>query len=513
MDDGASGLPRADTVTMRREQIRGSALLVVGRVLSLLLTTTTQVVIVRALTKGDFGGFAYALAIAGASRLLLSLGQGKLLSRFVAKYEEERDYPRMAGSMVLAVATIMVTSAVLLTALFLLPRTLIGSAVSDPATVTIVLILVFLAPLEALDQVFVALFAAFSNPRAIFFRKFLFTPVLRLAVVLALVITGSSVTFLAVGYVAAGVVGLAVSVLVFIKVLRERDLIRHLRGRVVLPYRAVFGFSVPLLTGELFLLSLNFSGVFILGFVASTAEVADYRAMYSPARLNTTVLMAFTPMFLPLAARLFARADIGALRQSYWHTGALVAVFSFPVFALTGPLAPNLAVALFGERYADAAPVLALLSIGYYFSVVLGFNTFVLQVCQRIRFLVCVNAFVAVLNVALSLVLVQVYGAVGIAAANMTALVTQNLLAQWALRRALDTAFIDRSYLRCYVAIVLAAAAVWVFRELVDPGLAFSLVAAAVASFLVLLVSRDAIQLGETFPELRRLPGIRRLVG
>ena len=179
------------------------------------------------------------------------------------------------------------------------------------------------------------------------------------------------------------------------------------------------------------MMTLSFGGVFILGYFHSNAEVADYRAMVSPAHLNSTVLNAFTPMFLPLAARLFARADIGGLRRSYWHTGAVVAVLSFPVFALTGPFAPDLAVVLFGARYADAGVVLALLSVGYYFSVMLGFNAYVLQVCERVRFLVGVNASAAVLNVAMSLLLVQRYGAVGIAAANLTALVVQNLLKQW----------------------------------------------------------------------------------
>ena len=56
----------------------------------------------------DFGAFGYALALAAAGRTLLSLGQGKLLSRFMAKYEEERDFDRMFGSMFLAVGTIVV---------------------------------------------------------------------------------------------------------------------------------------------------------------------------------------------------------------------------------------------------------------------------------------------------------------------------------------------------------------------------------------------------------------------
>jgi O-antigen/teichoic acid export membrane protein len=512
-EDASSVRSGADTADMRRTHVRGSALLVMGRVLTLVLTTATQIIVVRALTKEEFGAFGYALALAAAGRTLLSLGQGKLLSRFMAKYEEQRDFDRMFGSMFLAVGTIMVTSTITVGALFLLSDALIGSAVQDPATVEVVLILIFLAPLEALDQVFVSLFAVFSKPRAIFFRKYLFTPGLRLGVVLALALTGASVTFLAVGYLAAGVVGLVVYVFVFVQVLRERGLLQHLRPRrLVLPYRAVFSFSLPLITGELLLLSLNVGGVFTLGYFHSAAEVASYRAVFNPARLNTAVLGAFMPLFLPLAARLFARADIEGLRKAYWHTGVFVAVLTFPVFAVTGPLAPDLTVLLFGEAYADSGPVLALLSIGYYFSAVMGFNTYTLQVCERIRFLVVVNVSVALFNIALSLLLGWQYGAVGVATANMTSLVVLNLLNQWALRRAIGTAFIDRTCVRSYLAIFAGATGLWTFQTLVHPGFAIGLVVAAATSFAVLLASRNAMELGETFPELRNVPLVRRIV-
>lgn len=502
-----------DHGAMRRSQMRGSTLLVAGRVLTLLLTTATQVVIVRALSMSDYGAFAYALAMAAAGRTLLSLGQGKLLSRFMAKYEEERDFDRMFGSMFLAIGTIMVTSTITLGTLFLLSGSTIESAVEDPDTVKVVLILIFLAPLEALDQVFVSLFAVFSKPRTIFFRKYLFTPGLRLAVVLTLALTGSSVTFLAVGYLGAALVGLVVYVLVFVRVLRERELLHQLRfRRIILPFRAVFSFSLPLITGELLLLSLNVGGVFILGYFHSAADVAGYRAVFNPARLNTAVLHAFVPLFLPLAARLFARADITGLRQAYWHTGAFVAVLSFPVFALTGPLAGDITVLLFGSAYADSGVVLALLSIGYYFSVVLGFNSYTLQVCEKIGFLVWVNVGMAALNVALSLLLVQRYAAVGVAAANLATLVVQNVINQWALRRAIGTSFIDRGCLRLYLVVLACAGALFAFQGLVDPPLVVGLVAAALASLIVLVSGRSAIQLADTFPELGRVPVVRWLV-
>jgi O-antigen/teichoic acid export membrane protein len=508
----APGAPETgDSHRMRRSQVRGSALLVGGRLITMVLTTATQVVVVRALTKNDFGGFAYALAIATAGQTLLSLGQGRLLSRFMAKYEEQQDYDRMFGAMALAVVTIAVTSTAFLALMFLLPRELIPAR--DPDTVQVVLILVFLAPIQALDQVFVSLFAVFSAPGAIFFRKYLFTPGLRLIVVILLAATGSTVTFLAVGYVVTGVIGLAVSMAVFLTVLRERGLLTKLRpSRIVVPYRAVFSFSMPLITGELLLMSFTVGGVLVLGYYQSAAEVASYRAVFNPSRLNTAVLGAFVPLFLPLAARLFERDDVAGLRRAYWHTGAFVAVLTFPIFALTGPLAPSLAVVLFGERYADSGAVLALLSVGYYFSTVLGFNAYTLQVCGRIRFLVGVNLSVAALNIGLCFALVRPLGALGIATANLVALVVQNLLQQWALRGALGTAFVDRGVTRCYLVIAACAAALWALQDLADPGPVIGFLAATAASLVVLMASRRAIELVDTFPELRRLPLVGRLL-
>lgn len=505
--------PEEDAATMGRRHVRGSTLLVVGRMASLLLGMATQVIIVRTLTKADFGAFAYALALAAAARTLLSLGQGKLLSRFMAGYEERRDFPRMFGAMFLAVATIAVTSVLSISALYFFSDALIGSAVDSSEAIRLVLILVLLSPLEALDQVFVSLFAVFSKPTAIFFRKYLLAPGLRLIVVVLLVVTGASVTFLAVGYVLASVAGLLLYLGLLVQVLRERKLLKELKPRqIIFPFRAVFAFSFPLITGELVLLSLNAGGVFVLGLYHSIVEVANYRSVFNSARLNTAITAAFVTLFLPIIARLHARNDIVGLRRTYWNTAAFVAVLTFPIFALTGPLAPETTVLLFGDRYADSAQVLALLAVGYYFNAMLGFNAYTLQVCGRIRYLVGVNVFIMAFNIGLSFLLAPRFAAVGVAAANCIALVTQNLLNQWALRGSIQTSWITRDCWNCYGAIVGCSAVLWVFQLLVTPGLVATLAAAVAASLVVLYVSLRALDLAATFPELRRVPLLGKLI-
>lgn len=505
--------PLESASDIHRSHLRGSTLLTFGRGVSLLLGMATQVIIVRTLTKADFGAFAFALALAAAARMALSLGQGRALSRFLAAYEERREYPKMFGAILLAVGTILITSVVGIGALYLFSQSLIAPAMDSDEAVNTVLILLFLSPLEAFDQVFVSLFAVFSKPRAIFFRKYVLGPGLRLVVVLILAFTGASVTFLALGYVLAALAGVALYMGLLVGMLRERDLVKEFNPRrVVLPFKAVFGFSLPLIAGDLALLSLTSGGVFVLTIYHSTVEVANYRSVFSAARMNTAVAASFSTLFLPVIARLFARDDIDGVRTSYWSTAAFVAVFTFPAFALTGPLAPSTTVTLFGARYAESATVLSILAVGYYISSILGFNAYALQVGGRIRFVVLVNVLVAVVNIGLCFALAPRFGAVGVAAANCIALVGQNLLNQWALRSTIRTAFVDRRFLWCYGVIIGSAALLWVFQILVKPGFVVSVACAAAASCAVVVTSRRTLQLGTTFPELRRVPLLGRMV-
>jgi O-antigen/teichoic acid export membrane protein len=156
--------------------------------------------------------------------------------------------------------------------------------------------------------------------------------------------------------------------------------------------------------------------------------------------------------------------------------------------------------------------ILAILAVGYYVSTVLGFNAYTLQICGRIRFLVVVNVLAAAINVGVCLLLVERYGAIAIAVATLATLVVQNLVNQWALRRALGTAFIDRRCAWAYVTIFVAAGALWTFAVLVEPGLWVGLLAATVASLVVLVVSRNALELEDSFPELGKVPVVRWLV-
>lgn len=487
------------------KQIRGSSLLLFGRFLSIAANFGVQVLTVRYLTKSDFGAFAYALSIVSLGENVVTLGLDRAVTRFIPIYEERGERGKLAGTLLMVTVGILGLGLGTCLLVFGLQNWIAGSLISDPQAVTLILILIFLSPLQALDGLVMGLFAVFSKPRAVFVRRHVLTPVLKLSVVLLLIVRSASVEFLAVGYVAAGAVGLALYAPMMIRLLRRRGLLQGLeRGTLRVPYREVLSFTLPLLSSDLVYSVMTATNAILLGRYGGTVEVAAFRAVQPAARLNQLVFTSFTLLFTPLAARLFARGDRDGINRLYWQTAIWMAVFSFPVFSLTFSLAEPLTATLYGSRYAESATYLALMSLGYYFNSALGFNGLTLKVFGILRYIVVLNLLTAATNLVLSFLLIPRFGALGAAIGTCATLLAHNVLKQWGLRNGTGISLFEWRYARIYLGIAGAALVLWLVQVVFQPGIVVTGCCAALASLGVLRLGRSQLDVAEVFPELVR---------
>lgn len=67
-----------------RRQIRGSSLLLVGQFLSKAINFAVQVLIVRYLTKSDYGAFGYALSIVALGESVATFGLDRAITALCA---------------------------------------------------------------------------------------------------------------------------------------------------------------------------------------------------------------------------------------------------------------------------------------------------------------------------------------------------------------------------------------------------------------------------------------------
>ncbi|HEX6676862.1 MAG TPA: flippase [Actinomycetes bacterium] len=499
---------------MTSSHIRGSSLMLLGRVLSMVSTFVAQVIVVRYLTKEDFGNFAYAWSVVLLLQSVLALGLDRADTRFLSLYDETRDQAQFFGVLAVEILTIAATGLVAVVAVLIMAG--MGDAVPaglDPAMLSLLAVLIALAPLQALDQATLNVFAVMARPRAIFVRRYLLEPLLRLLVIVLLVAERQSVEFLALGYLAVGLLGTAIYGGLLVRLLRPRWLRHRLGlGQLRLPVRELFSFSLPLLTTNVVYAATTSLAAVILGYLRPSSEVAAFRAVQPVAALNAMVMLSFAILFTPAAARLWARGDRDGMRDLYWQTASWLAVLTFPVFVVTTALAEPLTVQLFGLRYAESAAYLALVALGTYANTALGFNGLTIQMLGRIRYVVVINCCTAAFALVANLVAIRRFGALGAAMAVLATLVLHNVLKQAGLRGT-GVGVFDPRCVRVYATVAGGAAVVALVQQAAHPPLAVGVAVAAAASLLVLRLNRRALRLAGTFPELTRVPGLRRLIG
>lgn len=490
-----------------RKQIRGSSLLLAGRFIATGLNFVSQVLIVRQLSQTDFGAWAYALSIVAFFHGISTLGLRRGITRFVPIYHERDEYDKLFGSIALTILTIAVTTVVIIGGMYLDPEMLTSLINDKEGPMNVVLILIFLVPMEATDDLLVALFASFASPKAIFFRKHILGPALKVVVVALLIAFDSDVLFLAYGWLAVNAAGILLYVGMLIKMMRDRDLFQHFSFKNLdLPIKEIFAFTIPLMTSDLVNIVMHSMDTLMLGYFQDVTEVAKYRVILPAAQFNKIVMMSFALLYTPLGARLFAKKDYNSINDLYWKTAVWMSILSFPVFAVTFSLAKPVTLFLYGARYESSWLLLAITSFGYYFNVVLGFNGLTLKVLGHLRYVVIINLAAAIINAALVFFLIPRYGALGAAVGTMLAMVIHNILKQVGLKRAAGMHLFEWQYLSFYIIITAGSVGLLIVQYVLDVNIYISVAAAAIVSAAILLICRDKLNVQETFPELLKLP-------
>ena len=108
--------------------------------------------------------------------------------------------------------------------------------------------------------------------------------------------------------------------------------------------------------------------------------------------------------------------------------------------------------------------------------------------------------------------LIPLHGAIGAGIATAVTMIAHNVLKQAGLRRGTGVSVFEWRHARVYVVIAIATAALLAAQWALSPGPVLALAMVAVASGAVLGLTRRSLAIGDTFPELMRVPILGRLV-
>ena len=499
----AGHVPRASGLAST--QVRGSALLLIGRVLAMLLGVVTQLLLVRVLSKDDFGAFSWGLSIVTVVQAFVPLGLDRIDSKHLALSDERGDDRRLVGVLLAETMVISVTGSIVFVGTLALQSHLYPGLAPSALAANLLVLLVLLAPLGALDTMVLNAFAVFAKSRSVFFRRYVLEPSLRLSAVAIVLLGGGSLYDLTLGYILAAALGMAIYGVMLVRLLRKLGVLRNLRGRVTIPMRELLIDGLPLLTSTLVYAAINAVPALYLGAVGNATDVANLRAIAPIATVAMAASTAFAVLYLPTVTRMWERGDHHGVRISYWRTALWVSLAAFPALLMSTAYAGTTTVTLLGERYASSAPLLAICGVGYFFQSASGFSAQILTVAGRRRYLFWTNALTLLIGFISSAALIPTYGALGAAWATTITLVTSNVLRQLGLR-GLPVRVFDLRVLAPYILMIVIALDLAGLQSVAPVGFVVAMAISSLATLALLLFTVPWLDVPGTFPELMRLP-------
>ena len=398
------GIPRAglvdtsapaDCAITAVQHVRRSTALLAGRPLAYASIFLSDLLLLRLFPRADYGAFSYALAIVGLAQAVTTFEMSNALGRWVPIFRQRGHLGAVRGSVVVAfgfVAGVGSLAAIVVSTLAFTGVPLID----DPLALRLLVVLALLIPVQGLDVLVTGLFAILGQTRAILLQTTFVKPVLRIALVGTCLLFGTTIQLFAYGYLAIAVAGLLIYFWSLGRTLLKQELWPHYRSvPASYPIRELLGFAAPLALTVIVWSIMESSDAILLGYFRGVDAVAAFRGVLPLAQLNKAVTISFAAMFLPAAAGLYARGDSPGLSDLYWKTAIWMAALTFPIFVCTFCFSRPLLALVSGERYVDSAPVLTLLSFGYFVNTALGFNGLTLKTFNKLRVTVSIDVAVA----------------------------------------------------------------------------------------------------------------------
>jgi len=492
---------------------RGTALILVATLIFVGLGFATRVLLVRAISLGEWNAFSLGLSVSGVLAAIGTLGLPNAVARSVAYADSDAERRSILRTTFLVGTTSAVVAAA---ALFALAGP-IGRALAMPDVTLALEFFPVAVACNVIQSLIASVFQGFEDT----YPTAAFVLVLNPALFLAF-LTGLGVSAWGIGFETALIAYAVANVVTLVA------LVVHALRKV--PQRLSPGPGAPGARGRLLRLA---APLFLVGAMASLIgtgdtlvlgafhanEVGTYSASLTLARLIQIGVSAAGYIFLPVAAGYLRRGDRASLALTYGTVTKWMVIVALPLVLLFAVMPEHSLGFVYGSGYTSVVLPLQLASVAAFATALLG-PAAPAQIAFGDARLQAYNGVVAAgVDLGVALALVPPYGYVGAAVAWGTANITWSALClgEVALLRGVHP-FRRAFVVPLVVTLVPTAAALFLLRAWITywmlPPLALALAGGFVAVVLLtgsidsgdrLLLEAIEQLLGRPLPFLRRL--------
>ncbi|HEU4481234.1 MAG TPA: flippase, partial [Actinomycetota bacterium] len=419
-----------------------------------------------------------AFAFHDLTALFAAGGFQPALTRYIAAHRHDDDPTRLRGIVRLGIGLptglAVVAGGILLVSAPWVAQTALGK----PAMEDLLRLVAITLPATVLTDVALAATQGFKTMKPFVLVGFLFEPVFRLLLTVAVLAAG--------GGVEAAIVALMVTnyLAVPLALLSLKRLWRIQPGPAVYPVRELLAFSALAWASVIAIDAFIWGDTILLGIFTTAREVGIYQVATRLVLVSALVIVPMGLAFAPRIADLYRRGELRTLRTTYVTvTSWIVRLALLPfVFLL---LFPRELLGLFGNEFKTGATVTILLAFGALIHASTGPSGTMLNMAGRPGLVLANNAATVVVNVGLNLILIPRDGIEGAAVAWLVSIVFTNAVFLIQIRMIFGVYPFGAAMLK---GVLAAAAAVGV-------GVALKTTATEPMSFLIALAAIPSVYL------------------
>jgi O-antigen/teichoic acid export membrane protein len=401
----------------------GAAIVGVGTIAGNVFKYGNNFMIQRAFGPGPYGLYTLSFAIVTLISSIFNLGLDDAMVRYTSVYRGKKQ-PRLLRGLAIFCSALAGVGGILGAFILLYMTPYIATVRRSAEVVPLILIMVPIIPLTCMQVIWSAGLQGFKAFKWRVLTQRLLIPGVLLVLLVPVLLFFHDIASVAIALLLSILVCTMISLWFFFRQL-TRFSNQTARG---FELREWIGFAIPnFLTSIVDTVLDSVDTVLLAVFAISNVAIGQYGAAIRIAIFVSMPLQSFNTMFSPIIAELYSKGENQKLSAMFKIVTKWALTFSLPIFLIAVLFSEPL-LGISGSGFAPAWPLLIALAIGNLINVGTGSVGYMLLMTghQKITFL---NSLVAIIfNIALGVLLIPHYGAMGVAIATGVALSIVNIM-------------------------------------------------------------------------------------
>jgi O-antigen/teichoic acid export membrane protein len=436
--------------------IGSAGLMLIGSAAGAIFSMGNEVLAARFLGVAAYGLYALAILLAKSSQMIASFGVPVSVMHYLPVYLSRGERGQALGTIIGAIPGPLAVGLAFGLAMWLGGDWVAGHILGQPGAGRFIAVLAFAIPLLVLLDILGHLARAFGKTLPFIVIEKLAPQICVMGVLISLLLWHAPEIGIAYGQLFGIGAGVVVGSLFVVQMSR----VQIGPARPVVQLGRLYGYAVPIIVNTIVSLAIAWTDLFLLGLLTDASTVGIYRGCMQIVLAFDMVWNAFAAASAPLFAVLIADNQRSHLQQTYSAAIRLATLVVSPVLLIIMVNGGDL-LGLLGPRFSEGAVALFILACGQCVRVAFSAAFVVLIIGGRQRVDAANVALAAVLNLALNLLLIPAFGAVGAALSTATSLIGLAALRCLQLRRVLALRTLDRTQLRVLLATVPLGLVIW----------------------------------------------------